>query len=286
MMAFRLLASDRLAAISDPLVKYRVHGDNWSLSVEAIEGGMLGALDQVFDDPEADPRYRPLRRRASKPPSHARRVVLHKQAVAPGRAPRGVESDAASLHAPVLLEVANPPRAQPMTRRIKVLHVITDAEPNAYFGLIAAGTDRDRFDVRFASLCSRGVLQDQLHDSGLPSAALGADHRRQYPQATIKLARMIRRSKIDVVQGHLLDACFVGLLAARLANAPAPVMTAHHCHEIPLIARRALTAVDRLSAKATCRRRHRPQCPDEGHVGRLPRGEPVEGRGHPPWVQL
>jgi glycosyltransferase involved in cell wall biosynthesis len=64
MMAFRLLASDRLAAIRDPLVKYRVHGDNWSLSVEAIEGGMLGALGQVFDDPEADPRYRPLRRRA------------------------------------------------------------------------------------------------------------------------------------------------------------------------------------------------------------------------------
>jgi glycosyltransferase involved in cell wall biosynthesis len=135
-----------------------------------------------------------------------------------------------------------------MTPRTRVLHVITDAEPNAYFGLIAAHADRDRFDVRFASLVSSGPLQDQLRESGLPSEALGADQRRQYPRALLQLASVIRRSKIDVVQGHLLDGCLVGLLAARLARTPATVMTAHHCHEIPLLDRRALTAVDRLSA--------------------------------------
>ena len=64
MMTLRLLSRGALTAIPDPLVRYRVHGANWSLSVEAIEGGMMGAFAQVFDDPAADPRHRALRRRA------------------------------------------------------------------------------------------------------------------------------------------------------------------------------------------------------------------------------
>jgi glycosyltransferase involved in cell wall biosynthesis len=64
MMTFRLIARGQLVAIPDPLVKYRVHGSNWSLSVEAIEAGMLGALNQVFADPDTGSAYRPLRRRA------------------------------------------------------------------------------------------------------------------------------------------------------------------------------------------------------------------------------
>lgn len=64
MMTFALVARGELIAIPEPLVLYRVHGSNWSLSVEAIEGGMTGALGKVFDEYRDDPRVMRLRRRS------------------------------------------------------------------------------------------------------------------------------------------------------------------------------------------------------------------------------
>jgi glycosyltransferase involved in cell wall biosynthesis len=64
MMTFRLVAAGQLTTVAEPLVTYRVHGANWSLSVNAIERGMLDAYREVFDGPRADPNHRHLRRRA------------------------------------------------------------------------------------------------------------------------------------------------------------------------------------------------------------------------------
>jgi glycosyltransferase involved in cell wall biosynthesis len=139
-----------------------------------------------------------------------------------------------------------------MNRRIRVLHVITDAGPHPYFDLIGKHADRERFDVRIATLGPVGALHRAAERMGLPALALGARGRRSYPVALARLVRHLRRERIDILQAHLLDGAVIGLLAARLARIPVAIMTAHHCHEIPLHHRPALTFIDRLCAGPLC----------------------------------
>ena len=118
--------------------------------------------------------------------------------------------------------------------------------------LIGDHADRSRFDVRLGTVGSPGALQEDAERMGFPTFALGADRRSGYPGAILRLARRLRSEQVDVIQTHLLDGCFVGLAAARLARTPVAIFTAHHSHEIPLQDRRWLTAVDRLCAGPLC----------------------------------
>lgn len=133
--------------------------------------------------------------------------------------------------------------------RIRVLHLISDSQRTEYFRLIARYTDHDRFDMRVASLASAGELQTGLEQAGVPTFALGADRRAQYPTTILELVRRLRRERIDVVHAHLFEASIVGLLAARAAAVKVRVFTGHHSHEVPLHQRRALLEVDRFVAR-------------------------------------
>ena len=83
---------------------------------------------------------------------------------------------------------------------------------------------------------------------GFRVLSFGASSRMQYPRACGAVARYLRRERIDVIQAHLLDACVVGLAAARLARTRVKIFTAHHSHEVPLHSRQGLSVVDRLAA--------------------------------------
>ena len=135
---------------------------------------------------------------------------------------------------------------------MRILHLISSAGPHPYFELIGAHADRSRYDIRLGTVGSSGALQEAAERMGLQTFALGADHRSGYPGAIIRLAKRLRDEQVDVIQTHLLDGCFVGLAAARLARTPVAIFTAHHSHEIPVHDRRWLTAVDRLCAGPLC----------------------------------
>jgi L-malate glycosyltransferase len=137
-------------------------------------------------------------------------------------------------------------------RRVRVLHLISTPGPHPFFELIGDHADRDRFDVRLATVGSSGALQEDAARMGFPTFALAADRRSGYPQAILRLARRLRAEQIDLIQTHLLDGCVVGLAAAKLARTPGAIFTAHHSHEIPVHNRLRLTAVDRLCAGPLC----------------------------------
>jgi glycosyltransferase involved in cell wall biosynthesis len=75
---------------------------------------------------------------------------------------------------------------------------------------------------------------------GVSTFALGARSRAAYPVAVARLAGLLHRRRVDVVQTHLVDGSLVGLTAARAARTPVAVMTAHHSHELPFHGRRLL----------------------------------------------
>jgi glycosyltransferase involved in cell wall biosynthesis len=60
----RLLRQSSWAYVKEPLVLYRVHGDNMSRNVEATEHDMLLGFEELFGDPMLEPELRALRSRA------------------------------------------------------------------------------------------------------------------------------------------------------------------------------------------------------------------------------
>jgi glycosyltransferase involved in cell wall biosynthesis/GT2 family glycosyltransferase len=138
-------------------------------------------------------------------------------------------------------------------RRLEVLHVISDAGPHPYFRTIAEHTSREQVRLTVGCVGPPGRLQEEMRTAGVATFTLGAASRANYPAATLKLARELRRSRVDVVQTHLVDGSLVGLAAARLARVPLAILTAHHSHEVPFHGRRLLYA-ERLCAGPLCDR--------------------------------
>jgi glycosyltransferase involved in cell wall biosynthesis len=94
-----------------------------------------------------------------------------------------------------------------------------------------------------------GELQEQVASLGIESFSIGCVSRVSYPAAILKLAKLFRERRFDIVQSHLFDASLVGLTAARLAGVPVTIFTGHHSHETPLHRRRLLTFVDGASGR-------------------------------------
>jgi glycosyltransferase involved in cell wall biosynthesis len=102
--------------------------------------------------------------------------------------------------------------------------------------------------MRVASLDPPGELQSGLRADGIPTFSMDARGRAGYPTVLVRLARRLRRERIDVMHAHLFDASVVGLAAATVARTPVRVFSGHHSHEVPLHDRRLFTAVDRFAA--------------------------------------
>jgi len=134
-------------------------------------------------------------------------------------------------------------------RRLKILHLVSHAESNAYFCDIAQHANRDKFDITVASLSPAGPLQNQMRARGLQTLSLDCSGRAQYLRTQLRLAARLRSERFDIVQTHLFEASLVGLAAARLARIPLAVFTGHHSHEIPLHQSSTLKWVDTFASR-------------------------------------
>jgi glycosyltransferase involved in cell wall biosynthesis len=98
-------------------------------------------------------------------------------------------------------------------------------------------------------LVPAGPLQQDLGARGVPTFALDCCRRKQYLGAIFRLSSWLKRSQIDVLQTHLLEASLVGLAAGRLVRTPLTVFTGHHSHEVPLQRKKRLLWVDCLCSR-------------------------------------
>src|SRR3954471_19924589 len=111
---------------------------------------------------------------------------------------------------------ANSP-AKPLLR---VVHVTLGLETGGQEKLLvefARHADRERFDLRVVSLGSQGVLAGAIEANGWPVVALGeADGFR--PGLIIRLARLFRQLRTDIVHSHDIRPLIHAAPAARLAG--------------------------------------------------------------------
>ncbi len=126
----------------------------------------------------------------------------------------------------------------------KILHLISNSNRSPYFCAIADYADKVRFQVVVGTLASEGPLHEDMHVRGIRTFSLGCDGRSRYVSALLRLVLWLRRERVHILQTHLFDASFVGLMAARLARTPITIVTRHHSNAVALTGKRLAMLVD------------------------------------------
>jgi glycosyltransferase involved in cell wall biosynthesis len=101
--------------------------------------------------------------------------------------------------------------------------------------------DRLRFDLTFVSLTGRGRLAADIEAHGWPVVALEEPPGFR-PRMVLRLARVLRRGRIDVVHTHDSKPLIYGTPAARLAGVKRVVHTRHFARLAYITARQTLLA--------------------------------------------
>jgi glycosyltransferase involved in cell wall biosynthesis len=113
--------------------------------------------------------------------------------------------------------------------RLRVAHVTLGLDTGGQEKLLvefARHADRERFDLCFVSLTDRGRLAEQIEASGWPVFALHEPPGLR-PGIGVRLARLLRRERIDVIHTHDERPLIYGSLAACLARGRHHVHTRH-----------------------------------------------------------
>jgi sugar transferase (PEP-CTERM/EpsH1 system associated) len=116
-----------------------------------------------------------------------------------------------------------------MSRRLRVVHVTGCLDMGGQEKLLvefAKHADRDRFDLRFLSLGSRGVLADELEAQGWPVTALDLSPG-LHLRLPWRLSRLFRQWRADIVHTHNDRPLLYAAPAARLARVSSVLHTKH-----------------------------------------------------------
>jgi len=123
------------------------------------------------------------------------------------------------------------------SRPLRVLHISDIEAPSYYFNNLCDFTDNS--EIRFYSItfASRAGFVEELEKRGVPSYALNAMNRRQYPYAARRIWKRIKEDNVDIVHLHLLVPTFIGLVVAKLCGRKV-VVTRHHSDAVHQIQNR------------------------------------------------
>ena len=114
-------------------------------------------------------------------------------------------------------------------KRLRVVHVTGCLDLGGQEKLLvefAKHADRDRFDLHFVSLSTRGTLADELEAHGWPVETLGLSTG-LHPRLPWKLAKLLQTWGADIVHTHNERPLIYAAPAARLARVPRVIHTKH-----------------------------------------------------------
>jgi glycosyltransferase involved in cell wall biosynthesis len=113
--------------------------------------------------------------------------------------------------------------------RLRLLHFALDGDTSGYFPQLARHFDRSSFDMVFGTLGRiTPELRAVMETEKVPVVSLDAGSRWGYPLIVARLAKVLRRHRVDIFHAHLFDPSVVGLVAARLAGIPVSLVTRHY----------------------------------------------------------
>lgn len=106
---------------------------------------------------------------------------------------------------------------------LTVLHLITGLETGGAEGMLArlaTGGDRERFRHIVVSMTGPGAIGPSIAAAGLPVRSLGIRRNVPNPLGLLRLRRVLREFRPDILQTWLYHADLLGLAARRLGWAP------------------------------------------------------------------
>lgn len=138
---------------------------------------------------------------------------------------------------------------------MNVLQLISYAADSEYIRNLGLGIAKKGINLTCGTLFDNGSVEPEWVKQVPPTKyfCLNARSKKDFPAAVFKLANILRREKIDVLQTHLYEAGFVGLLAAKLARTSLSILTRHHTDQAHMIGRKLPVALDRWEAETADR---------------------------------
>lgn len=141
---------------------------------------------------------------------------------------------------------------------LRVVHLLPPSSANPWLLGVLNHTDRSSCEQVVVTLASPGELHRASASRGIEAWSLYADARSAYAAAALRLARLLRAARADVVHAHLLDARLVAMLASALAPRTPWLFTQHEPLEAvdlllrsrPLLIRAAYRALERMTIAA------------------------------------
>jgi glycosyltransferase involved in cell wall biosynthesis len=134
---------------------------------------------------------------------------------------------------------------------MKVCHIITWSADLEYFINLGKGLTDRGISLMLGTLFHTGKETPEFvkENNKIEYFCLGAKSRKDFPRSIWKLSQLLRREKVEILQTHLWESNFVGLLAARIARTPLRIITRHHLDQTHLIGKRIPIEIDRWTAR-------------------------------------
>lgn len=110
-----------------------------------------------------------------------------------------------------------------------ILHFAQDSDTSGFFPQLARWHDRERYRMFFGTLNPMAEwLREYMESQGVECFSCDCRSRTSYPWGLLKLARFLRRKRIDILHTHLFEPSVISLWSGTLARTPLRVMTRHY----------------------------------------------------------
>jgi glycosyltransferase involved in cell wall biosynthesis len=133
---------------------------------------------------------------------------------------------------------------------MKVCHFVSYSADTHYLVNLGKGLAKNGVDLVCGTLFETGKTTPEWinETENINYFCLNAKSKINFPKAILSLAKILRREKIDILQTHLYEASFVGLLAAKLARIPVKILTRHYLDQAHQIGNNLAIKLDRWEA--------------------------------------
>ncbi|MCW3102499.1 MAG: glycosyltransferase family 4 protein [Bacteroidetes bacterium] len=113
--------------------------------------------------------------------------------------------------------------------RIRITYIISSIDKALEFEQVAEKLGREKFELSFILMNPGGSALENFVDAlGIPVYRVTYSGKKDLPLTVLKIMRLLRKIKPQIVHTHLFDASLAGLMAAKLAGVKRRISTRHH----------------------------------------------------------
>jgi glycosyltransferase involved in cell wall biosynthesis len=113
--------------------------------------------------------------------------------------------------------------------KTKITYILSNIDKALAFEWIAENLDQQKFELDFILMSEKETeIERFLARRNIPFERIVYKGKNNILSTIVRIRKLLRRNKTQIVHTHLFNANLVGLLAAKLAGVPRRIYTRHH----------------------------------------------------------